>query len=195
MSDPAEQDPTAAAPGPANCWELFRAFTRLALQGFGGVLAIAQIELVERLRWLPRDEFVELLSIAQVLPGPNVVNLSLMIGDRYFGIRGAFTALAGMLLAPSVLVIGLAALYSELATHPVAVNALRGMGAVSAGLILATGVKLLPSLKRNPMGRLAAAALVVLTFVAIAGLRVPLPWLLLCLGAVGMALAWRRLKP
>ncbi len=198
MTDPAELDLAAAvptpAPAPANCWVLFWAFTRLALQGFGGVLAIAQTELVERLRWLRRDEFVELLSIAQVLPGPNVVNLSLMIGDRYFGVRGAFTALAGMLLLPSVLVIALAALYSELAMHPVAVNALRGMGAVSAGLILATGVKLLPSLNSNPMGRLAAAGLAGLTFLAIAVLRVPLPLLLVCLGSVGMALAGRRLK-
>ena len=185
--------PTLAAP--TNCWALFWAFTRLALQGFGGVLAIAQIELVERLRWLRRDEFVEMLSIAQVLPGPNIVNLSLMMGDRYFGVRGAFAALAGILLVPSVLVIALAALYSQLATHPVAVNALRGMGAVSAGLILSTGVKLLPSLKKNPMGRAAAALLAVLTFVAIAGLHLPLPWLLLCLGGVGMTLAWRRLKP
>jgi chromate transporter len=168
--------------------------TRLALQGFGGVLAIAQIELVERLRWLRRDEFVEMLSIAQVLPGPNIVNLSLMLGDRYFGVRGAFAALAGMLLLPSLFVITLAALYSELASHPMAVNALRGMGAVSAGLILSTGVKLLPSLKKNPMGRLAGAVLAVLTFVAIVVMRVPLPWLVLCLGGVGMSLAWRRLK-
>ena len=181
--------------GPANGWVLFWAFTRLALQGFGGVLAIAQIELVERLRWLRRDEFVELLAIAQELPGPNIVTLSLMIGDRYFGLRGAFAALAGMLLAPSVLVIALAALYSGLAAHPVAVSALRGMGAVSAGLILSTGVKLLPSLSKNPMGRLAAAVLAVLTFVAIAGLRLPLPWLVLGLGGMGMTLAWRRLKP
>ena len=182
-------------PGPASCWALFKAFNRLALQGFGGVLAIAQVELVERLQWLRREEFVELLSIAQVLPGPNVVNLSLMLGDRYFGVRGAFAALAGMLLVPSLLVIALAALYSELANHPMAVNALRGMGAVSAGLVVATGIKLLPSLKKNPMGRTAAALLALLTFVAIVVLRVPLPWLLLCLGGVGMALAWRRLKP
>jgi chromate transporter len=182
-------------PRPDSCWALFKAFNRLALQGFGGVLAIAQVELVERLRWLKREEFVEMLSIAQVLPGPNVVNLALMMGDRYFGMRGAFAALAGMLLVPSVLVIALAALYGELAMHPVAVNALRGMGAVSAGLIVSTAVKLLPSLKKNPMGRAAAALLAVLTFIAIVVLRLPLPWLVLCLGAVGMTLAWRRLKP
>lgn len=180
--------------GPASLWVLFWAFTRLALQGFGGVLAVAQRELVERLGWMTREEFVETLAIAQVLPGPNVVNISLMIGDRFFGLRGAFTALAGMLVFPSVLVLALTALYAELAVHPMAVNALRGMGAVSAGLILATGAKLLPSLRTNPMGRGAALALAALTFVAIVWLRLPLPALVLGLGAVGMGAAWWGLR-
>jgi len=179
---------------PASLWVLFWAFTRLALQGFGGVLAVAQRELVERLAWLTREEFVEMLSIAQVLPGPNVVNLSLMVGDRFFGLRGAFTALAGMLLLPSVVVIGLAALYGQLAAHPVAVNALRGMGAVAAGLILATGVKLLPALKTSPMGRAGALLLALLTFVAVVWLKLPLPAIVLGLGGAGMLLAWRGLK-
>ena len=79
---------------PTSLLQLFLAFTRLALQGFGGVLAVAQRELVERLGWLTKEEFVETLAIAQVLPGPNVVNLSMMIGDRFFGLRGAVVALS-----------------------------------------------------------------------------------------------------
>lgn len=184
----------APRPGPASLWALFWAFTRLALQGFGGVLAVAQRELVERLGWLTRDEFVEMLAVGQVLPGPNVVNISLMIGDRFFGLRGAFTALAGMLLAPSVIVLGLAAAYSELAVHPVAVDALRGMGAVSAGLILATGFKLLPTLKTSPLGRWIALALAAAAFAAIVWLRLPLWSLLVVLGGLGIALAWRGLR-
>ena len=180
---------------PESLAELFIAFTRLALQGFGGVLAVAQRELVERLEWMSKEEFVETLAIAQVLPGPNVVNLSMMIGDCFFGLRGAIAALAGMLAAPAVIVLALAMAYSELARFPMAVNALRGMGAVSAGLILATGIKLLTSLKKNPMGRLAALVLAALTCVAIVWLKIPLPWLVLVLGGAGMALAWRRLKP
>ena len=83
-----------SAPGlPGSKTELFLAFNRLALQGFGGVLAVAQVELVERRGWLTRAEFVELLSASQVLPGPNVVNLALMLGDRWFGTRGAVAAL------------------------------------------------------------------------------------------------------
>jgi len=178
---------------PASPWALFWAFNRLALQGFGGVLAVAQRELVERLGWLSAEEFVESLAIAQVLPGPNVVNLSLMIGDRFFGWRGGLAAVGGMLLFPSLLVLGMAALYQSLASHPVVGNALRGMGAVSAGLILATGLKLLPAVRSNPMGSRLALGLAALTVLAIVGLRLPLPWLLLSLGGLGMAAAWRGL--
>src|SRR5882757_2262177 len=99
--------------------ELFTAFTSLSLQGFGGVLPVAQRELVERRRWLSKEQFVEMLAVSQVLPGPNVVNLALMFGDRCFGLRGAFAALAGMLLVPLLIVLALTALYGQFAQDPV----------------------------------------------------------------------------
>ncbi|MEO6277667.1 chromate transporter [Roseateles sp.] len=179
---------------PASPTELFVAFTRLALQGFGGVLAIAQRELVERLNWLTTEEFVEMLATAQVLPGPNVVNLSLMVGDRFFGTRGAMMALAGMLSVPAVIVLALAAAYGQLSQYPMAVNALRGMGAVSAGLVLATGIKLLPALRKSPLGQPLALGLALAAFVVIGLLRWPLVTALAVVGGGGMALAWRKLK-
>src|SRR5690606_24564546 len=97
---PTMPDAAATLARPASLTALFVAFSRLALQGFGGVLAVAQRELVDRRTWLTRHEFIELYAVAQLLPGPNVVNLSLMIGDRYFGWRGALAAVSGMLLAP-----------------------------------------------------------------------------------------------
>mgnify|MGYP000232473147 CR=1 FL=1 len=69
------------------------AVAKRLMKGFGGVIAVAQRELVEREAWLTREQFLELLSVAQVLPGPNIVNLSMMIGDRFFGLRGAVVAL------------------------------------------------------------------------------------------------------
>jgi chromate transporter len=179
---------------PQSLAELFLAFTRLALQGFGGVLAVAQRELVERLNWMSKEEFVETLAIAQVLPGPNVVNLSMMVGDRFFGLRGAVAALGGMLAAPAVIVLLLAVAYDQLASHPMALNALRGMGTVSAGLILATGIKLLPALKKSPLGRPLALALALAAFVLIGLLRWPLFGVLAVLGGGGMAVVWWRLR-
>ena len=178
---------------PASPGEVFRVFTRLALQGFGGVLPIAQRELVDRERWLTREQFLEMLAVAQVLPGPNVVNLSLMFGDRAFGWRGALAALGGMLLAPLGVVLALTVGYLHYAQHPVVAGMLRGMGAVAAGLIFSTGLKLLPALRRNVLGAGPAFGLVALMFTGSALLRVPLPWMLGGLGGLGFALAWRRL--
>ncbi len=173
---------------PRSRTDLFWSFTWLALQGFGGVLAVVQRELVEKKRWMTREQFVEDWAVAQIMPGPNVVNLSLMIGGRCFGLSGALAALAGMLSAPLVVVLLLAALYGSVADTPAAQGALRGMGAVAAGLITATGIKLIAALDKNAMGLSVCIALAAATFVAIALLRWPLAWVLLGIG--GGACAW-----
>ena len=189
-------DPSKAADPlrqPASCGELFRVFNRMSLQGFGGVLAVAQRELVERERWMTREQFVETLAVSQVLPGPNIVNMSLVIGDRQFGLRGAFAALAGMLAIPLGIVLALTALYAEFASHPMVSGALRGMGAVAAGLVIATALKLLTTLKKSAMGLPLGIGFAAITFAAIALLRWPLVWVLVGLGSVAVATAWWRL--
>jgi len=191
----APTDPPATLAAPASPRELFFAFNRLALQGFGGVLPVAQRELVERRRWLTKDQFVEMLAVSQVLPGPNVVNLALMFGDRAFGLRGAFAALGGMLIAPLLLVLALIALYGQFAQVPAVAGALRGMGAVAAALVLSTGLKLLETLRRNAMGMPVCLGIGAVTLLATAWLRVPLVWVILGLGAAATAFAWQRLKP
>ncbi len=176
---------------PQSKTDLFVSFSLLALQGFGGVLAIVQRELVEEKQWLTREEFLEDWAVAQILPGPNVVNLSLMIGDRYFGFRGALAALAGMLTFPLVIVLVLAALFGGVADTPAAQGALRGMGAVAAGLITATGIKLMGALKHNVLGLPVCWGLAVLSFVAIGLLRWPLVWVLLGVGGIACLWAYR----
>ncbi|HEY0848126.1 MAG TPA: chromate transporter [Noviherbaspirillum sp.] len=182
-------------PRPRSLSDLFISFTLLALQGFGGVLAIVQHELVERKRWMTREEFAEEWAVAQIMPGPNVVNLSLMIGGRYFGIPGALAALAGMLTVPLVVVLLLTLGYAQFADHPGVAGALRGMGAVAAGLITAAGLKLLSTFRTNPLGLPACIALAMVTFVAIALLRWPLMYVLPGFGIVAYILAYRKLKP
>ena len=178
---------------PASRRALFWAFTALALQGFGGVLAIVQRDLVERKRWMTREQFVDDWSVAQILPGANVINLSLMIGDRYFGWTGAAAAVAGMLVAPLLVLLVVVVLFSTVAQTELAQGALRGMGAVAVGLIIATGMKLLGALVKNPMGLWVCAALAALTFVAVALLRWPLVWVLLVLGSAACLWSYRLL--
>ncbi|WP_428424812.1 chromate transporter [Methylibium sp.] len=178
---------------PASCTELFTAFTGLALQGFGGVLAVAQRVLCDDKRWLTKAEFLESLALAQVLPGPNVCNLSLMVGDRYFGTRGAFAALAGMMAVPLLIVLAATMLYAQFAGHPLVAGALRGMGAVAAGMIIGTALKLAAPLRDSPLGLPTLAGLGATCFAAIALLHWPLVWVLPALGLPACALAWRRL--
>jgi chromate transporter len=178
---------------PKSKMDLFLSFTWLALQGFGGVLAVVQRVLVEEKRWMSKEQFVEDWAVAQIMPGPNVVNLSLMIGGRYFGLAGALAGLAGMLTAPLIVVLLLAIAFGGVSDAAWAQGALRGMGAVSAGLIAAVGLKLISALKTNPMGMPVCIGLAVLSFVGVGVMRWPLAWVLLGTGLLGCGWAYVQL--
>lgn len=187
--------PSAARYRPASLRGLFGAFTWMALQGFGGVLAVVQRELVERKQWLTHEEFVEDWAVAQVMPGPNVVNMALIVGGRYFGLAGALTALAGLIAVPLVVVISLALLHARFGAHPAVEGALRGMAAVSAGLIGAAGLKLASAFKTSPVPLAWCGAICLAGFILVALLHVPLAYVMLGLGGLGCLLAWRGLRP
>jgi chromate transporter len=195
MSSPSEALAAPPTARPKSLTDLFVSFTLLALQGFGGVLAVVQRELVENKRWMTKEEFIEEWAVAQIMPGPNVINLSITLGSRYFGLRGALVALAGMVTFPLLVVLALALVYAEFAANPQVAGALRGMGAVASGLITATGWKLSSALQRNVLGLPLCIALGVTAFVTIAWLKLPLAWVLVALGGVGCVAAFRKLAP
>ena len=178
---------------PKSCTELFVAFTLLALQGFGGVLAVSQRVLCDQRQWLSRQEFLEIFALAQLLPGPNICNMSLIIGDRFLGWRGAAAALAGMMLLPLALALALTQLYVNFSSVPQVAGALNGMGMVAAGMIAGTAFKLASTLKVNVLGVGVCVAFVVLTFIAVGVLRYPLVWVLFSVGSVACGLAWWKL--
>ncbi|MES2412654.1 MAG: chromate transporter [Pseudomonadota bacterium] len=189
LSPPAEDHPHPQSPT-----DLFVSFTWLALQGFGGVLAIAQRELVEKKRWMTREEFVEEWAVAQIMPGPNIVNLAIVIGSRYFGLKGALASLAGILGVPLIVVLLLGIFYTHVSGQPGAAGALRGMGAVAAGLIAATGFKMFAALRSNVLGMRVCSAFGIACFIAVALFRLPLLWVLLALGVPACMLAYRAFK-
>ncbi len=182
------------------CWALFKVFSHMALQGFGGVLPFAYRHLVERTQWLTAAEFGQLLSIAQLLPGPTICNLSVMVGQRYAGVAGGFSALAGLLLGPFFIVIALGAAYQGLAHHPVFVAAMRGMAAAASGLILATALKLAAGMLRGSGGTLRARravqlALLVAAFIGLGVAKLGLITVVATLVPVGFllfAFVWRK---
>ena len=178
--------------GPRSRTDLFISLTSLALQGFGGVLAVVQRELVEKKKWLTNEEFVEQWSVAQILPGPNVINLGIMIGQRTYGPSGAIIALAGLLTIPFLFLLLLAAVYSGVSDLPWIQASLRGMNSVVAGLIIATALKMASVLSKNPLGIFLSIVLSSLTFGAVALLHIPLLYVLLVLGGVSCICAYRK---
>lgn len=179
---------------PESLNDLFFSFSRLATQGFGGVLAYMERELVERKRWLTREEFVGEWAVARTMPGPAALNLSIMVGARYYGLRGALAAIGGMFMFPTILIILLAIGYAKFGEHPRVVGALHGMGAVAAALFIATGLKLLTSLKTNPLGLLSCGVIAVVTFVGIAIFHWNVIHSMLILGGLGCIMAYFKLR-
>jgi chromate transporter len=184
----------SARPQPESLKDLFFSFTLLAIQGFGGVLAYMERELVERKKWLTRAEFVEEWAVARTMPGPPALNLSIMVGSRYFGLRGAIVSIAGMFLLPSFTIALMALAYARFGTDPHVIDALRGMGAVAAGLFIATGLKLLTALKTNPLGVPLCLVLACLSFAGVALLHWRLVYVMFGLGGLGYLLTFLKLR-
>jgi chromate transporter len=168
--------------------QLFWGFSRVGLSGFGGVLPFVRRMLVEQERWLSAGEFNTLLGLCQFLPGPNVVNLSVVVGSRFRGTAGALVATLGLVGGPFLIVLVLALAYDAWGHLSVAQNMLRGIAAVGAGLLLATALKM----ARNVAERWIYLPFALAILVAIVVLRWPLPPLMLGLLAVTAPLAWWR---
>ena len=179
---------------PTSLTDLFLSFSILALQGFGGVQTVAQHEIVEKKRWLTNEEFIDEWALAQVVPGPNMVNFSIMLGGRHFGVSGALAALGGLLAAPTVLILLLALGYSQFNAYPGVAGALRGLGAVAAGLVFAAALKMVVALQKNVMRFSVCIFFSVVAFILVGILRLPLLVALLAVGSISCAAVYARMR-
>jgi len=167
--------------------DLLAAFLKIGLLGFGGVMPWARRVMVEERRWLTDREFAETIGMCQVLPGPNVVNLAVVIGSRAQGPVGALLALTGILFVPVVIVVVLAVFYAAVAQSPLARNAIGAASAAGAGLILGTATRLVLA-TRPPLRGLAMGGA---AFVSIGVLHWPLLWVLPALVTLAIGLEWQ----
>jgi chromate transporter len=183
-------DTSGNKPAPMTKGELFRCFLMMGVVSFGGVLPFARRALVEKQRWLSADEFNDGLSLGQILPGPNVVNLSIMIGARFHGPVGAFLAFAGLMAAPFVILMLLATLYGAYGQVPAVQHVINGTAAASAGLVVAVGYSMfarqIKSWRTTGISALSFATLGLLTW--------PLLLVLGVLAPISVFLAWRGRK-
>jgi chromate transporter len=168
---------------------LFSGFSAVGLSGFGGVLPFARRMLVDERRWLSAEQFTTQLGLCQFLPGPNVVNLAVLVGKRYQGLAGAIVAPLGLLAGPLLIVLLLALLYDRYGSLPVAQSMLRGIAAVGCGLLFAMAWRMGMAI-RDKVYFLPFTAL---TVAAIAFFRWPLPLVMLGGLLLAGAVAWWRL--
>ena len=174
--------------GPSSTRDIFLTFARIGLSGFGGVLFWMRRVLIQEKRWVTDQEMLEGLAIGQILPGPNVYNLSFMIGYRWSGLRGAFAAVGGLLAAPMVILIALGVLYRMYSNVPILQRALGGMAAVAAGLLLASALGMAATLPRRAI----PWAFMLLAFAGVGLMRWPLLYVMAALGPFAVFLAWRK---
>src|SRR6185369_1571065 len=156
---------------------LFFAFAKISLSGFGGVLVFARRAIVEQHRWMTADEFNETFALCHFLPGPNIVNLSMVFGARLRGIAGGVAAFAGLLLPPTLIMTVLAIIYARFGDVDVLRRILAGISCAAVGLLIAVVVRMMTPLFR----RMDVVALILMTgvFAAIGVLRLPLQAVLL----------------
>jgi chromate transporter len=163
--------------------ELFVTFLKVSLCGFGGPIVWARRFIVERRHWLSDQEFADLLGLCQFLPGPNVASITVCLGSKLRGPAGALAALAGFIVIPWSVGFALGALYLHFADIGPLKGVLRGVSAVGAGLIMATGLRLLKPHRDRPIAVLFAA----LAFLGLAMARLPLLLVVVALAPLSIA--------
>lgn len=166
---------------------LFASFLKMGLLGFGGVLPWARRVVVDERRWFSDREFAETMGLCQVLPGPNVVNLAVIVGSRSHGPLGALLAVTGILFVPIAVMLAMAIFYAEVANHPLARHAIAAASAAAAGLIVGTAVRLFIKARPPLRGVLTGVA----AFIGVGVLHWPLVWIALALMAASIAAEWR----
>jgi chromate transporter len=175
---------------PPSLIALFVAFAKMSLAGFGGVMVWARRGIVDQHRWMTAEEFNETFALCHFLPGPNIVNLSVVFGSRFRGIAGGVAAFAGLIGPPIVIVMILAALYTRFGEIDALRRILAGVSSAAVGLLISVVFRMMMPLirKRDWVGLVVLAAV----FVAIGLLRLPLPAVLLAAIPLSIAITFVR---
>jgi chromate transporter len=168
--------------------ELFRAFAIVSVSGFGGALPWARRKIVEQNHWMTAEEFNEAFALSQFLPGPNVVNFSVVFGSRFGGVAGAAVALAGLMGPPLIIVTILAMLYARFGDLEMLGRILVGITAAAVGLLIAVVAKMAAPLFRPRWDW--APMIAIAAFIGVAIMQWPLPLVFLVLAPISIACAW-----
>ncbi len=174
-----EREPVSEAP---DCKALFTGFMQLGLMGFGGVLPLAHRIIVEDKKWIDEGKFTDLLGVCQLLPGGNIINMSVAIGMQFQGIKGAISSVLGLISAPTAIVLIIYQVYEHFQYLTAVQHMIQGLAAAAAGLLFATGFKMLRPILKSYLTVLTIA----LTFVFMLLIKLPLALTLFVLVAINL---------
>ncbi len=178
---------------PKSCWELYWSFSLMAIQAFGGSTAIAQQFLVDQKKWLDQRGFLELLTVSQVLPGPNIMILTTILGDKYFGWKGALASFLGMVSIPGTLMLSMYVVYQQYASNAIVSAALVGMSASAAGMVVGAALRLFSDFLVNPIGKIVWPSLLVITFILVGLYKFSMLYVLPIVGIPAIGWAYFRI--
>jgi chromate transporter len=134
------------------------------------------------------EEFNETFALCHFLPGPNIVNLSVVFGSRFGGLAGGLAAFAGLIGPPMLIAIVLAALYARFGEIETLRRILAGIACAAVGLLIAVVLRMMmPLLKKRDV---AGMLMLVAVFVAIGVLRLPLQVVLLVAVPFSLFITW-----
>jgi chromate transporter len=191
MMDPSLDSPKTVSGRPLGKLELFMGFAEMGLCGFGGVATIARHVIVDKRRWMSEHDYATLLGMGQILPGGNIINMTVMLGDRFQGPLGSIVALSGLMIMPLVILLSLTLVYDSYSSNPDVRAATIGAGAAAAGLVIGVGLKMGRALRLHPVH----LGFAVVTFIAMGVMRLPFIATIIVLAPLCIAATfWMRRK-
>lgn len=191
MMNQSLDSPQTVSGRPLGKLELFMGFAEMGLCGFGGVATIARHVIVDKRRWMSEHDYATLLGMGQILPGGNIINMTVMLGDRFQGPLGSIVALSGLMIMPLVILLSLTLVYDSYSSNPDVRAATIGAGAAAAGLVIGVGLKMGRALRLHPVH----LGFAVVTFIAMGVMRLPFIATIIVLAPLCIAATfWMRRK-
>jgi chromate transporter len=191
MMDSSLDSPKTVSGRPLGKLELFMGFAEMGLCGFGGVATIARHVIVDKRRWMSEHDYATLLGMGQILHGGNIINMTVMLGDRFQGPLGSIVALSGLMIMPLVILLSLTLVYDSYSSNPDVRAATIGAGAAAAGLVIGVGLKMGRALRLHPVH----LGFAVVTFIAMGVMRLPFIATIIVLAPLCIAATfWMRRK-
>ncbi len=165
-------------------WTIFISFFKIGAFTFGGgyaMIPLIQREVITTRRWIGEHEFLDLLTLAQSVPGPISLNTSVFVGYKLRGLRGSVVALAGTVLPSFMIILLIALFFADIRYNPVVDAAFKGMRPAVVALIIGPVISLSKGIRPVMYLVVAASAL------AIWGLGISPIWVLIVAAAGSVA--------